>query len=317
VTPKGDIRSNESHQREQRAKAIAHDLLLKRSFLVSSTDRRGNRHVLSALDPAGIPRVLWFKLGWNPEAHGTSAVQITMLKARTDEEPPAQWSSGKVLAAVRDKARRAASAGVTDMLLFSLERDNETPLAALLLPIAQVEAAFRDALMHDESLARKGASPSLWLLGKTPSQMALAGRLRRFCDADLLSPEAPALSEEVGDSIHDLSDAFAEADGTNARSPERVLRMLSSYARDRQVRNRVIEAARGTCEYCGRKGFMTLSGRAYLEAHHILALSAAGPDTHNNVIALCAEDHRRAHYGKDWEQMAARMLALVARRTRT
>jgi 5-methylcytosine-specific restriction protein A len=39
-------------------------------------------------------------------------------------------------------------------------------------------------------------------------------------------------------------------------------------------------------------------GSLYVEAHHVIALSAAGPDTVENVIALCPSHHREAHYGK-------------------
>lgn len=315
MTTKVDIRTDESHQREQRAKVVAHDLLLRRGFSVLSTERRGNRHVLSAIDPTGKSRVLWFKLGWNPAAHGTSAVQLTMLKHRAGEVPPGQWPSEMVLAAVVDKVQRAASDGITDLLLFSLESDNENPLAALLMPIAQVERAFTEALTLDESLARKGASPSLWLRGATLQQKALAERLLQYCEVDLLSQDGWH-AREIGDSIHDLVQTPSDPEHAGSGSPERVLRTLATYARDPQVRGRVIEAAKGACEYCGLTGFVTVGGKHYLEAHHILALSADGPDTPDNVIALCAEDHRRAHFGKDWADMAAKMLAIVASRRR-
>jgi 5-methylcytosine-specific restriction protein A len=73
----------------------------------------------------------------------------------------------------------------------------------------------------------------------------------------------------------------------------------------------VIARASGKCEFCGRVDFTTVNGTPYLEAHHILSLSANGPDSDSNVIALCASHHREAHYGRNWEELAVKMLGLV------
>jgi hypothetical protein len=50
-------------------------------------------------------------------------------------------------------------------------------------------------------------------------------------------------------------------------------------------------------------------GTQYLEAHHVIALAAQGPDTVHNVIALCSEHHREAHYGMHAEELERRFLA--------
>ena len=83
----------------------------------------------------------------------------------------------------------------------------------------------------------------------------------------------------------------------------------SVFRRDKMVRNYVLSRAKGYCEFCGKEGFLMGNGKRYLEAHHILALSCHGPDKVSNVIALCAEHHREAHYGVDKEQLNAKMLA--------
>jgi predicted HNH restriction endonuclease len=56
--------------------------------------------------------------------------------------------------------------------------------------------------------------------------------------------------------------------------------------------------AKGKCEFCGEPGFMTTSGRRYLETHHVIFLANEGADKLTNVIALCPNDHREAHLGK-------------------
>ncbi|MEO9904592.1 MULTISPECIES: HNH endonuclease signature motif containing protein [Alphaproteobacteria] len=68
------------------------------------------------------------------------------------------------------------------------------------------------------------------------------------------------------------------------------------FVRDRFVREEVLARARGHCEYCGRLGFETVSGKIYLETHHVIPLSEDGLDVVENVIALCPEHHRQAHY---------------------
>ena len=50
-------------------------------------------------------------------------------------------------------------------------------------------------------------------------------------------------------------------------------------------------------------------GSLYVEAHHVLALSARGPDTIANVIALCAKHHREAHYGRNAEALESEFSA--------
>jgi hypothetical protein len=49
----------------------------------------------------------------------------------------------------------------------------------------------------------------------------------------------------------------------------------------------------------------------YLECHHILALAKDGADKMTNVIAICALDHREAHFGKKRAKMEAEMIAKV------
>jgi 5-methylcytosine-specific restriction protein A len=86
------------------------------------------------------------------------------------------------------------------------------------------------------------------------------------------------------------------------------------YQRDEKVRRHIIMQARGVCEYCGETGFLLPDGRHYLEAHHIIALAKQGPDTVDNVIALCPTDHREAHYGAKAVAMEEKMLQIIKHR---
>ena len=78
--------------------------------------------------------------------------------------------------------------------------------------------------------------------------------------------------------------------------PERRDTSTSYFVRDPAVRRHVLTRAGGKCELCGAPGFRMVSGSLYLETHHVAPLSQDGPDHERNVVALCANDHRRAHF---------------------
>lgn len=87
------------------------------------------------------------------------------------------------------------------------------------------------------------------------------------------------------------------------------------FQRSAQVRNYVLSRAAGKCEWCGVEGFETRSGSIYLETHHIQPLSEKGSDTVDNVIALCPNHHREAHFGISSDELKEKMLRAVKRRS--
>jgi hypothetical protein len=301
---KPDIRSRESHEREAIAKLQAQTLLSRAGWIVKEELGVRNRHFLRVLDPGGHERTLWMKIGWNPGSSGTSAVQLTMLRPNADGVAPARWSDAEVLAAVGKVLSAAGTDGATDMLLYSLENDNLTPLAALVLPLARVPDTYGLCMQSSAPLARKGASPSLWLRGATADQSDLARLVHGSCTHDLLVGS----QHQHQDSIRDLEASQVES----AQAPERIIGFSTHFRRDDAVRRRVLDRAKGRCELCGRVEFITLAGMPYLESHHILSLAADGPDSFENVIALCPSHHREAHYGSRWRELATEMMEIVA-----
>lgn len=87
----------------------------------------------------------------------------------------------------------------------------------------------------------------------------------------------------------------------------------SVFPRSPVVRQAVLARAGGVCECCGEPGFRMESGAIFLETHHVVPLSEGGPDQEWNVVAVCPNDHRRAHYGNDRavlrDQLIAKLLA--------
>lgn len=83
----------------------------------------------------------------------------------------------------------------------------------------------------------------------------------------------------------------------------------TAYPRSQEVREAVLRRAGGLCECCGQPGFKMENGAVFLETHHVVPLSEKGPDVEWNVVALCPNDHRRAHYGVDRVELRESLLA--------
>lgn len=110
--------------------------------------------------------------------------------------------------------------------------------------------------------------------------------------------------------------AFAYADQFSLPPPSdgaAALRTATVAVRARsvEVRQHVLQRADGRCEYCGKPGFPFADGRVYLETHHVEPLSTGGADSVNNVIALCADHHREAHYGARAKEMKKDFLSRI------
>ncbi|XLM19289.1 HNH endonuclease (plasmid) [Pseudomonas sp. PLMAX] len=93
---------------------------------------------------------------------------------------------------------------------------------------------------------------------------------------------------------------------------------VQRFERERSavVRQLVMVRSQGLCEWCGQTGFIKHDGQIYLESHHIVPLHQDGDDTVENVIALCPNDHRMAHYAANREDLAIEMLIRVEDRIR-
>jgi len=111
------------------------------------------------------------------------------------------------------------------------------------------------------------------------------------------------LTQIVGSAVDDI-----EAESVGNTDPEYRERLLGTYVRNPKVRKAVLKRAKGLCEECGMPGFLKADGSRYLETHHVISLSEQGPDRPHNVIALCADDHRRAHSAADWITLQDRFM---------
>jgi hypothetical protein len=101
-------------------------------------------------------------------------------------------------------------------------------------------------------------------------------------------------------SVFSKSYAKSIEDTNQADEPEPPRHLASgtaTFARDSEVVRSAKQRANGYCEYCGEKGFQTATAGFYLEGHHVIPLGCEGPDEVWNVVAICPNDHRQAHFG--------------------
>jgi len=106
-------------------------------------------------------------------------------------------------------------------------------------------------------------------------------------------------------------DQYSVAEG-GGDEPKRRDVSGSTFVREREIRDQALSRAGGNCEYCGERGFEMANGNIYLETHHIVPLFEGGKDVVANVAALCANDHRKAHHSKMWDEMRVRLLKCIS-----
>jgi hypothetical protein len=112
----------------------------------------------------------------------------------------------------------------------------------------------------------------------------------------------------IGDATDPL---YSALDDLGVEDPARVLYAGYTYLRDPNVRSAVLLRAEGKCEYCENEGFLKEDGSRYLETHHVIALAKDGSDKLTNVLALCPNDHRKAHFSSERDSIEQEMLLIL------
>lgn len=91
-------------------------------------------------------------------------------------------------------------------------------------------------------------------------------------------------------------------------------RVALIHYRAEAVKKYALARSKGRCEGCGKDApFRNLKKQPYLEPHHTTRRADGGPDTPENVIALCPNCHRRVHSGIDGEAYNKSLIAVLAR----
>lgn len=84
------------------------------------------------------------------------------------------------------------------------------------------------------------------------------------------------------------------------KKPQKTIVRQVVFQRNPYVVAEALFRANGICERCENKAPFKRDNDAtpYLEVHHIIPLAENGDDTLENVIVLCPNCHRHAHFGK-------------------
>lgn len=176
--------------------------------------------------------------------------------------------------------------------------------ATLLAPEARNFLVPHIRSQHGQELGYGYGQSSLWYAG---------GGTERFLEQvqEYIDVVDQFSDRTDGNVVSEIDDAIDDLDGDNVgnENPDRRQYNGSFIVRNPNVRRRVIARANGSCEYCGELGFLRDDGSRFVEAHHIIHLARQGPDTLDNVIALCPNHHRQAHFGKDREIFEAELKA--------
>jgi hypothetical protein len=150
--------------------------------------------------------------------------------------------------------------------------------------------------------------------GGAPERGIISAHFRKLV-ANLDGPEPSGVALNTRDDVdrtkHALDDLTSSSD---AGFGDRALTVRQEYLRDPKIRQRVIDFSNGKCEYCQKPGFMKLNGERYLEAHHVISLANNGDDSVDNLIALCPEHHREAHFGANGEALERDFMKVITRR---
>lgn len=94
--------------------------------------------------------------------------------------------------------------------------------------------------------------------------------------------------------------------------PPKDLSDSTGFRRSAEVAAWALRRAKGVCALCQQRApFISQYGQPYLEVHHVQPLGEGGPDTVENVVALCPNCHRRAHFSKETSAIRAKLADVV------
>jgi predicted HNH restriction endonuclease len=146
------------------------------------------------------------------------------------------------------------------------------------------------------------SSPSIrsvrqdWLVGKFLVGQIFNGQINEIDQKTLEQTFQRELKLSSNDTKERRQQRLLQA----TKKPVSTFAQTKVFLRNADVVIEVLERANGHCEYCNKPAPFSkdTDGQGYLEVHHIIPLADNGEDTVNNAVALCANCHRQAHYGK-------------------
>lgn len=146
---------------------------------------------------------------------------------------------------------------------------------------------------------------TIWPQSRTAHSIGAVDYLSFLAGKDLPNPDyalqALEKNEEIGSkTAQSLSDAELKSRISHGlKKPKKITSASTTFIRNPYVAEMAKRQANGICYDCKKQApFVSkVSGEPYLEVHHTIPLADGGPDTLDNVVALCPNCHRKRHYG--------------------
>jgi predicted HNH restriction endonuclease len=99
-----------------------------------------------------------------------------------------------------------------------------------------------------------------------------------------------------------------------SKKPPRLNVTSEKIMRDQKVVNWALANADGKCECCNKRApFIREKFNPYLEIHHVKQLADNGPDTPQNVVAVCPNCHKELHFGVNREKIISKIYKKIKR----
>lgn len=217
---------------------------------------------------------------------------VREVALRLDRIAIERTNPSNVKSRARDQAKRAR---IFDSLLQRAYRKKQSVRIVLLMGKRRSEAALG---WDTSQVAYRSLDTEPWQILSYSDDDGSFKMVRGLQPVETPAVEANANDEPA------FVDQFSVPDLQQKRATNG-----SVYPRSFEVRQTVLRRAGGVCECCGQLGFKTETGAVFLETHHVVPLSEQGPDVEWNVVALCPNDHRRAHYGANRIDLGVQLLS--------
>jgi hypothetical protein len=174
-----------------------------------------------------------------------------------------------------------------------------------------IPAGLKDRIVK-QSLAHSFVERDFVAIGEALRQLAGLGNHAAWREVHKSFGGTKALYRSLAAHTYDnnIEDAIADL---GSDEPRRKDAPGATYIRDPNVRKEVERRANGRCEFCGEPGFPRRDGSKYVETHHIIALARDGADRVTNVIGLCPNHHKEAHFGSQSNALEQEMIGIVKR----
>ena len=123
-----------------------------------------------------------------------------------------------------------------------------------------------------------------------------------------------ASESDVNDCLNKTPEELMALIDGDQRPPPKTKNQTYVYKRCEKVKALGLKRARFKCEIpnCDYEPFYKTDGRPFVEVHHIKRLADNGLDIPGNVICLCPNHHREAHYGASASKLVLLMKSVRA-----